>query len=53
MPVIIDQIDLVETQPDPPRDTGSATAPANQDITARAILSLRLASQRSARVKAD
>lgn len=52
MPVVIDQLDLVDTQPDPPRDAG-APAPRPAVPVEQTVASLRAAAQRAARVRAD
>jgi hypothetical protein len=53
MPVIIDQLDLVDTEPDPPRESGApAPRPAPADAP-RDLTALRVAARRSARVHAD
>jgi hypothetical protein len=53
MPVIIDQLDLVDTEPEA---AGEAAATAPHPTTGsgdRLMRSLRLAAQRAARVRAD
>lgn len=53
MPVIIDQLDLVDTEPAPPRETGTpAPRPAPADVE-RTLSALRVAARRRARVLAD
>jgi hypothetical protein len=51
--VIVDQLDLVDTEPDQPRDTAQAApAPPVRD-EAQAVAVLRHAARRQARVWAD
>jgi hypothetical protein len=53
MGVIVDQLDLVDTEPDPPRDTGAAAPrpPTRDDVQTVALL--RHAARRHARIWAD
>ena len=54
MPVIIDQLDLVDTEPAPAGET-TVTAPASVGTTSttRVAAALRLSAGRAARVLAD
>lgn len=52
MPVIIDQLDLVDTEPDPPREAGSPV-PRPAEPGEQLVDTLRIAAQRAARVRAD
>jgi hypothetical protein len=53
MPVIIDQLELVDTQPDPPREGGPPPALPGTATVGQTMWALRVAAQRSARVVAD
>lgn len=54
MPVIIDELDLVDTEPAPPRELGPSVAPGQAAGSSSQVLDhLRLAVQRAARVLAD
>jgi hypothetical protein len=55
MGVIVDHLDLVDVDPDPPRATGHVVPPTSgaDDVASQALGALRLASRRQARVWAD
>ena len=55
MGVIVNQLDLVDTEPDPPRAAGQPVPPStdSEDVAARAVAALRHAARRHARVWAD
>jgi hypothetical protein len=53
MAVIVDQLDLVDTEPDPPRDTGVPAPPPPPRDQVATLAVLRHAAGRHARVWAD
>jgi hypothetical protein len=53
MPVIIDQFDLVDTEPEPARGASDRPASGRGSDRDSAVAVLRLAAARAARVRAD
>jgi hypothetical protein len=55
MGVIVDQLDLVETEPDPPRTTGQPVppSPGREEVAVQAMAAFRQAARRQARTLAD
>lgn len=55
MAVIVDQLDLVDSEPDPPRTTGRPVPPTttSEEVALRALAAMRQAARRHARIVAD
>jgi hypothetical protein len=53
MAVIVDQLDVVDTEPDHPRSTGQVAPPAPSRDAAQTVAVLRHSARRAARVWAD
>ncbi len=53
MPVIIDRLDIVDTEPAPPREDREPTPTVSSPDTRQTLVALRTALQRAARVMAD